>query len=84
MDKEKQGNRLIDLYILFSKLSIDKSYFCVTWIWNVNFLLALIFHRWKYKKLNFAIENINFAAGFTSNIHYYDKNYTVFKVIMQM
>ena len=29
MNKEKQGNRSIDLYILFSKLSIDINYFCV-------------------------------------------------------
>ena len=51
--------------------SIDISYFCVTWIWNFNFLL--VFYGWKYEKLNFAIENINFAAGTISNIHYHVK-----------
>ena len=56
---------LIVLYILFSKLSIDISYFCVTWIWNFIFLLALILYigeninksilRWKISNLQLAL-----------------------------
>ena len=58
-----------------AKLSffIIYNFFCITYIWNFNFLLALSY-RWKYEKLNFAIENTNFAAGSISNIHYHVKN----------
>ena len=30
MDREKQGNRLIDLYILFHNASIHMGYICLT------------------------------------------------------
>ena len=39
MDREKQGNRLTDLYILFNKLSINISYFCLRM--NLKFQLLV-------------------------------------------